>query len=65
MNDVSFPPSVATLIARTVEAIRTGGEAPVTGEQALISQVTVDAIYESAAAGAEVAIDPSELDWSG
>ena len=64
VSDVSFPPSVATLIAQTVDAIRTGGEAPVTGEQALISQVIVDAIYESAATGAEVSIDSSELEWS-
>ena len=61
---MSFPPSVAALLAGTVDAIRTGREAPVTGEQALVTQVIVDAIYESAAAGAEVAIDPSELDWS-
>lgn len=65
VNDVSFPPSVATLIAQTVEAIRTGREAPVTGEQALVTQVIVDAIYESASSEAEVAIDPSEVDWSG
>ncbi len=63
VNDVSFPPSVQTLIAATVEAIRTGHEAPVTGEQALVTQVIVDAIYQSASTGAEVAIDPSALDW--
>jgi predicted dehydrogenase len=65
VNDVSFPPSVAALIAETVGAIRDGREAPVTGEQALVTQVITDAIYESAAAGAEVAIDHSEFDWSG
>ncbi|MCY4629944.1 MAG: Gfo/Idh/MocA family oxidoreductase [bacterium] len=64
VSDVSFPPSVAALIAATVDAIGTGREAPVTGEQALMTQVITDAIYESAAADAEVAIDPSELDWS-
>ena len=63
-SDVSFPPSVAALISETVGAIRDGGEAPVTGEQALVTQVITDAIYDSAAAGAEVSIDPSELDWS-
>lgn len=64
VSDVSFPPSVAALIAGTVAAIREGGEPPVTGEQALVTQVVTDAVYESAARGAEVAIDPAELDWS-
>ena len=64
VSDVSFPPSVQALIAKTVDAIRGGRNAPVTGEQALLTQVIVDAIYESAATGAEVAIDPSELDWA-
>lgn len=64
VSDVSFPPSVAALIAGTVEAIRERGEPPVTGEQALVTQVITDAVYESAARGAEVAIDPSEFDWS-
>ena len=64
VSDVSFPPSVAALIAGTVEAIRAGREAPVTGEQALVTQVITDAIYESASTGAEVTIDPSELSWS-
>ncbi len=64
VSDVSFPPSVAALIADAVDAIRTGREALVTGEQALMTQVITDAIYESAAADAEVAIDPSEFDWS-
>lgn len=63
VSDVSFPPSVATLMAETVEAIRAGHEAPVTGEQALVTQVIVDAIYKSASAGAEVTIDPSEFHW--
>ena len=63
VSDVSFPPSVAALMADTVEAIRTGGEAPVTGEQALVTQVITDAIYESASAGAEVTIHPSEFQW--
>ena len=65
VSDVSFPPSVAALIADTVDAIRTGREAPVTGEQALVTQVITDAVYESASTGAEVAIAPSELEWSG
>ncbi len=65
VSDVSFPPSVAALIAGTVDAIRAGREAPVTGEQALVTQVIIDAIYESASIGAEVSIAPSELDWSG
>ena len=65
VSDVSFPPSVADLIAGTVDAIRAGREAPVTGEQALVSQVIVDAIYESVSAGAEVSIDSSALEWSG
>ena len=64
VSDVSFPPSVQALIGGTVAAIRAGHEAPVTGEQALVTQVITDAIYESASAGAEVTIDPSELSWS-
>ena len=62
-SDVSFPPSVAALISATVDAIRTGREAPVTGEQALVTQMITDAIYESASIGAEVSIDPSEFEW--
>ena len=64
VSDVAFPPSVAALIAQTVDAIRTGREAPVTGEQALVTQVITDAIYQSAATGAEVAIDPAALEWA-
>jgi predicted dehydrogenase len=62
-NNVEFPPSVAALIAETVDAIRGGREAPVTGEQALVTQVIVDAIYKSASSGTEVTIDASELKW--
>lgn len=64
VGDVSFPPSVAALIAGTVDAIRTGREVPVTGEQALMTQVITDAIYESARSGAEVSIDPANFEWS-
>lgn len=58
-SDVSFPPSVAALIADVVGAIRDGREPLVTGEQALVVQRVVDAIYASAAAGREVVVPPS------
>lgn len=54
--DVSFPPSVAALIADVIAAIREGREPLVTGEQALVVQRIVDAIYASAAAGREVPV---------
>lgn len=54
--DVSFPPSVAALIADVVDAIRTGRPPMVTGEQALIVQRITDAIYASAEAGHEVRV---------
>lgn len=55
-SDVSFPPSVAALIADVVEAIRKGRPPLVTGEQALVVQRIVDAIYSSAELGREVAV---------
>ena len=55
-SDVSFPPSVAALIADVVDAIRTGRSPMVTGEQALVVQRVTDAIYASAAAGHEVRV---------
>jgi predicted dehydrogenase len=55
-SDVSFPPSVAALIADVVAAVR-GERAPlVTGEQALVVQRVVDAIYASVDAGREVPV---------
>ena len=58
MSDVSFPPSVAALIRDVVEALREGRPPLVTGDQALIVQRIVDAIYASAEAGREVAVAP-------
>lgn len=55
-SDVAFPPSVAALIIDVVDAIRTGRNPMVTGEQALIVQRVTDAIYASAEAGREVAV---------
>jgi predicted dehydrogenase len=55
-SDVSFPPSVAALIADVVAAIRDGRPPLVTGEQALVVQRIVDAVYASVAAGREVTI---------
>lgn len=55
-SDVSFPPSVAALIADVVSAIREGRDPVVTGVQALVVQRTVDAIYASAEAGHEVVV---------
>ena len=55
-SDVSFPPSVAALIADVVEAVRTGRPPLVTGDQALVVQRVVDAIYTSADAGREVSV---------
>ena len=56
VSDVSFPPSVAALIADVVDAIRTGREPVVTGAQALLTQRIVDAIYGSAEVGRELAV---------
>ncbi|HWA18416.1 MAG TPA: Gfo/Idh/MocA family oxidoreductase [Devosia sp.] len=55
-SDVSFPPSVAALIADVVDAIHVGRPPLVTAEQALLVQRVTDAIYASADAGAEVRI---------
>lgn len=55
-SDVSFPPSVAALLADVVAAIREGRPPLVTGEQALVTQRIVDAIYASAALGREVEV---------
>jgi predicted dehydrogenase len=56
VSDVSFPPSVAALLCDVVEAIREGRPPLVTGEQALVTQRIVDAIYASAEAGREVSV---------
>jgi predicted dehydrogenase len=58
-SDVAFPPSVAALIADVIDAIRTGRQPLVTGEEALVVQRVTDAIYASAAAGHEVAVQPA------
>lgn len=58
-SDVAFPPSVAALIEDVVDAIRTGRAPLVTGDQALVVQRVVDAIYASAAVGREVTVAPS------
>ena len=55
-SDVSFPPSVAALIADVVDAIRKNRLPLVTGEQALIVQRVVDAIYRSVELGHEVEV---------
>jgi predicted dehydrogenase len=55
-SDVSFPPSVAALIADVVAAVRDEREPLVTGSQALVVQRIVDAIYASAELGHEVAV---------
>jgi predicted dehydrogenase len=56
LSDVSFPPSVAALLADVVAAIRDGRAPLATGEQALVTQRIVDAIYESAKLGREVEV---------
>jgi predicted dehydrogenase len=55
-SDVSFPPSVRALIVDVVEAIREGRPPLVPGEQALVVQRIVDAIYLSASLGREVEV---------
>lgn len=55
-SDVSFPPSVAALIADVVGAVRDGRPPLVTGDQALVVQRVVDAIYASAERGREVEV---------
>lgn len=56
--NVSFPHSVERLITHVVAAVRAGREPSVTGEQALVSQRIVDAIYLSAATGREQPVAP-------
>ncbi len=60
-SDVSFPPSVERLMAEVVAAAQAGRDPSVTGEQALVSQRIVDAIYLSATTGCEQAIAPLEV----
>jgi predicted dehydrogenase len=55
-SDVSFPPSVAALLADVVAAVREGRAPLVTGDQALVTQRIVDAIYESAKLRREVEV---------
>jgi predicted dehydrogenase len=55
-SDVSFPPSVAALIADVVGAVRENRPPLVTGRQGLMVQQIVDAIYQSAALGREVPV---------
>ena len=59
-SDVSFPLSVERSIADVVEAVRAGREPTSTGEQALITQRIVDAVYLSATTGCEQPIPPLE-----
>lgn len=56
-SDVSFPPSVAALIADVVAAVREERQPLVTGSQALVVQRVVDAIYASTELGHEVAVE--------
>jgi predicted dehydrogenase len=56
ISDVSFPPSVAALVRDVVDAVRDNRPPLVTGEQALVVQRIVDAIYNSAEAGREVQV---------
>ena len=60
-SDVSFPPSVERLIAEVVTAAQEGRTPSVTGEQALVSQRIVDAIYLSAETGREQPVPPIEV----
>ena len=57
-SDVSFPHSVERLIAEVVAAAQAGREPSVTGEQALVAQRIVDAIYLSAVTGREQPVPP-------
>ena len=61
VSDVSFPKSVERLIADVVAAVEEGRDPCATGEQALVVQRIVDAIYSSATAGREQAIRPVEV----
>ena len=59
-SDVSFPKSVERLITDAVAAAQAGRDPCATGEQALVVQRIVDAIYLSATTGREQAIPPLE-----
>ena len=56
VSDVSFPESVERLITDVVAAAREGRDPGATGEQALVVQRIVDAIYLSATTGREQAV---------
>ena len=60
-SDVSFPQSVERLIVDVVAAAQENREPGVTGEQALVVQRIVDAIYRSATTACEYAIPPLEV----
>ena len=65
MGDVSFPDSIDREIADVVAAVREGRPALGRVEDALYVQAIVDALYASAAAGHEVAIDTTWAARSG
>ena len=60
-SDVSFPKSVERLIADVVAAAQAGHDPCATGEQALVVQRIVDAIYLSATTGREQPVPPLEV----
>jgi predicted dehydrogenase len=53
MSDLSFPLSVERSIVDVVSAVREGRDPCASGEQALVVQRIVDAIYSSASSGSE------------
>ena len=55
---LDFPLSVAREIEDFVAAVRAGRQPLIRPEEALITQAITDAIYRSAAAGAEVPVEP-------
>jgi predicted dehydrogenase len=65
VGDVSFPDSIDREIADVVAAVREGRPALGRVEDALYVQAIVDALYASAAAGHEVAIDTTWAARSG
>ena len=53
------------LMSEFLEAVRTGGDAPVSSEEVMRIQILVDALYESARTGREVLIAKESVDTDG
>lgn len=55
--ELDFPGSTARLLRELVQTLRADGEPAIAGEQGVVVQALVDALYRSADAGREVAVE--------